>query len=157
MRKIAATLVALGLTLGLLGAGISATFTDSASATMSVHVGTFSMSISAVAPAGGSAVVSPDGKSVTVTCSDIQSSAAGSCISAITVTNTGSIPMQVGVAVAGPAAPFTSALGPIPPVAGPTLAQGETYVVNGGLSWPSLTNAQLGLTYTVVYTFSASA
>ena len=32
MRKIAATLVALGLTLGLFGAGVSATFTDSASA-----------------------------------------------------------------------------------------------------------------------------
>ena len=77
-------------------------------------------------------------------------------MSAITVTNTGSIPMQVGITVAGPLAPFTSVLHAIPAIAGPTLSHGDDYVVNGGLAWPVLTNEQLGLSYSVTYTFAAS-
>ena len=113
------------------------------------------MTISAVAPAGGTAVVAGDGKSVTITCPDIVSSAAGSCVSAITLTNTGSIPMQPGIAVSGPVAPFTSNQGPIPAAAGPLMHHGDTYVINGGLDWPILTSAVLGNSYSVTYTFSA--
>jgi hypothetical protein len=57
----------------------------------------------------------------------------------------------------GPDAPFVSVQGPIPTPAGPILSHGDTYVVNGGLAWPDLSNAQLGLSYSVTYTFSASA
>ena len=81
LRKVAGLLVAGGLMVGLLGAGVGAQFTDSATATANVAVGTFGMSITAVAPAGGTAVVSLDGKSVTITCSDVVSSAAGHCLS----------------------------------------------------------------------------
>ena len=157
MRKIAATLVALGLTLGLLGAGVSATFTDNATANMSVHVGTYGFSIAASTPTGGTVVVNNTTKTVTITCADIVSSAAGSCVSAITMTSTGTIPIQIGLAVSGPVAPFTSHQGPIPAAAAPVMQLNNTYVVNGGLDWPELFNAQLGQTYTVVYTFSASA
>ena len=155
MRKIAAMLVALGLTLGLLGAGIGATFTDSNTATANISVGTFALNISAVAPTGGTAVVAADNKSVTITCPLIVSSAAGSCVSAITVTNAGSIPADVSMAITtAPLAPFTSHTGP---VASTHLLTGNTLVVNGGLDWPSLDSTVLGHTYSVTYTFSASA
>jgi len=62
MRKIAATLVALGLTLGLLGAGVSATFTDSASANQQINVGSFAIGLQSDTPG---ASVSPDGKTLT--------------------------------------------------------------------------------------------
>jgi len=62
MRKIAATLVALGLTLGLFGAGVSATFTDSASASQQINVGSFAIALHSDTPG---ATVSADGKTLT--------------------------------------------------------------------------------------------
>jgi hypothetical protein len=148
MRKIAASLVAFGLTLGLLGAGISATFTDSATGTMTVSVGTFNIDLSTTTPG---AVV--NGGNVSFTAPTLQSSAAGSAPLAFTVTSTGSIPALIHVTATSPSAPFTDLLGS---VADFTLAQGQTHVFDAGLSWPELFNGDLGKTATVTYTVSAT-
>jgi hypothetical protein len=144
-----------GLVVGLIGGGVGAAFTDTATAVANINVGTFGMTISAVAPTGGTAVVSLDLHTVTISCPTIQSSAAGSCVSAITITSTGSVPLKFGVAVSAVTSPFTSAQGPLPMVANPTLTQGQTFVFNGGLVWPELGNAQLGQSYSVTYTITA--
>lgn len=148
MRKIATLLVALGLTLGLLGAGISATFTDSATANMSVSVGTFNIDLSSSTPG---AVV--NGGNVSFTVPSLQSSAAGSAPFVFTVTSTGSIPALIHVTATTPAAPFTDALGP---VADFTLTQGQAHVFNAGLAWPELFNGDLGKSAAVTYTVSAT-
>jgi hypothetical protein len=148
MRKIVTTLVALGLTLGLFGAGISATFTDSATADMSVTVGTFNIDLSTSTPG---AVV--NGGNISFTVPTLQSSAPGSVPFAFTVTSTGSIPALIHVTATTPTAPFTDMLGT---VADFTLTQGQSHVFDAGLSWPELVNDDLGKSATVTYTVSAT-
>jgi len=152
MRKIAATLVALGLTLGLLGAGVSATFTDTASATMAVHVGTFDITMTS-SQGTVSCPVGYDSCTVTYTAPEIQSSAAASAPLTFTVTSLGSIPAKIHVTATTPGAPFTDLLGSVSDF---TLAQNASHVFNGGLAWPELFNASLGATASVMYTISAS-
>ncbi len=152
MRKIATLLVALGLTLGLLGAGISATFTDNASATMTVQVGTFDISLAS----SQGTVDCPAGLgvcTVTYTAPDIMSSTAANAPLTFTVTSNGTIPAKIHVTATTPAAPFTDMLGP---VADFTLGQNESHVFNGGIAWPELFNAQLGMSTSVTYTVAAS-
>ena len=149
LRKVASVLVGLGLVIGLMGAGIGASFTDTATATANIHVGTFNIDISSTAPG----VVTVDGTSVTYTCPTIQSSAAGSCAFPFTVTSTGSIPATVTVAVTtAPASPFVDLLGSQAPV---TLNQGQAHTYAGGVSWPELGNSNLGAATSITYTVSA--
>ena len=146
LRKIAGLVAAFGLTLGLLGSGISATFTDQATAGMTIQVGTFDIDIT-------SAQGTVSGSIVTFSAPDIQSSAAGSAPFAFTVTSTGSIPALIHVISTSPAAPFTDKLGS---VADFTLTQGESHVFKAGLDWPELSNAALGKTVSITYTISAT-
>ena len=67
LRKLATVLVGLGLVVGLVGAGVSAQFTDSATATSASASARSRSSIDAVAPAGGTAVVVGHA-TVTITC-----------------------------------------------------------------------------------------
>jgi predicted ribosomally synthesized peptide with SipW-like signal peptide len=151
LRKIAATLMAAGLMLGLLGSGVGASFTDTATAVANINVGTLNVDISSTA----TGVVTVDGTSVTYTCPTIQSSAAGSCAFPFTVTSTGSIPANITVAVtSAPAAPFTDLLGSVTPF---VLNQGQAHVFAGGVSWPALGNANLGQSTSITYTISAAA
>jgi hypothetical protein len=146
LRKIASVMVAFGLVLGLFGAGISAQFTDSATAGMNINVGTFNVDISS--PQG-----TVSGSTVTFTAPTIQSSAPGSAPFAFTVTSTGSIPAVVSVSATSVAAPFSDILGP---VATFTLSQGESHVFNAGLQWAELFNADLGASRSITYTVSAA-
>ena len=151
LRKIAGLLAAGGLMVGLLGAGVGAQFTDSATASQNISVGTMGITISA--PGG---VVSTDGHSVTVSCPDVVSSAAGFCKIPITVTSTGTIPVTVSIhTTIKPLAPFNDwqpggavGLGP--------LHQGETAEMDGGFWWNALDNSVLGKTYTETYTATAT-
>ncbi len=153
MRKIAAMLVAFGLTLGLLGAGISATFTDSATATTSITVGSFNIDISTTQVGA----VTVDGSSVTFTCPDILSSGAGSCALPFTITSTGSIPADLLVTANTPASPFSDLL-----AAGEKspnvihLTQGQHHDFAAGLQWGALTNANLGQAVSITYTINAA-
>ena len=151
MRKTAAIIAVFALSLGLLGAGLSAQFSDSATATTSIHVGTFAIQI--VAPSDG--VIAADGKSVTYSCPDIQSSVPASCALNFTVKDVGTIAasnVTVTAAIAGDGAQFSAVA-----VAPFTLAAGGTHAVAGGISWTELGNGNLGQTVTVTYTISASA
>jgi hypothetical protein len=147
MRKILTTLVALGLTLGLLGAGISATFTDSAQAEVRVQVGQFGIEISAEAPA------TVNGDSVYLDAGFIQTSAPGSRPLTYTLTNIGTMPATISIAATVVSA--SEAFSAIAPPAGFTLAPGESRVVNGGVSWTELGNADLGVGVNVLYAISA--
>jgi hypothetical protein len=139
------------LALGLVGTGIQASFTDRATTSESVSVGTFGIEVSATQQG---AVVSPDKHSVTFTVPTIMASAASSAPFQFTVKSTGSIPALIHVTQTAPLAPFTSLLAN--PVADVTLDQNETQVYDAGLSWPELTNADLGKTTSITYTIDAT-
>jgi hypothetical protein len=150
LRKFASVLVGLGLVVGLMGAGIGASFTDSATATTSIHVGTFNIDISSTAPG----VVTVDGTSVTYTCPDIQSSAAGSCAFPFTITNTGSMAANITVSATTPASPFSDMLGAVTPF---SLAGGAHHDFAAGIQWTELGQSNLNQQVQIVYTIGASA
>jgi hypothetical protein len=156
IRKVAGLLVAFGLMVGLISSGVGASFTDSATAVANIHVGTFSIAISSTTPnAVVDGVVGGNAKTVTLACPTIQSSAAGTCPLEFTITNTGSIPANITVAItSAPASPFTDILGPVTPF---QLAAGAHQDFNGGVSWPTLTNSQLGSSTSITYTITATA
>jgi hypothetical protein len=62
MRKLAAILATIALTLGLFGAAISATFSDQAIAQQQINIGSFGIRLVSDTPG---AQVSPDGKTLT--------------------------------------------------------------------------------------------
>jgi predicted ribosomally synthesized peptide with SipW-like signal peptide len=146
VRKIAATLGVAGLTLGLLGAGVGAAFTDSATAVQNIKVGTFQCQISSTTP---NAVVSTDKHSVTYNAADIMTSAAGTSPFSFTVSSMGTIPVLVHVTQTTPVTPFTSLLAAPADV---TLAAFASTTYAAGLQWPVLGSADLGKAVTISYT-----
>ncbi len=158
LRKIAGLLAAFGLTLGLIGAGVSATFTDGATAQMSVHVGTFNIDVTSEQGAVTCTPGQPGqetGAACTITynAAEIQSSVASSASFVFTVTSTGTIPALIHVTATTPPAPFTDVLGA---VADFTLNQGESHTFNAGLGWPELFNGDLGDSASITYTILAT-
>jgi len=168
LRKIAGVLVGLGLIVGLMGAGIGATFTDTATATANISVGTFGISLSSTqgivtCPAGR---LAPDGAcTIVYNAPTIQSSAPSSAPFSFTVTENGSMPALihvVGVVTASggvtPLATFTDLLGSPADVTltGVSGAPANAKTYSGGLSWPMLSNNDLGSTHTVTYTITAT-
>jgi predicted ribosomally synthesized peptide with SipW-like signal peptide len=145
-RRIAIFLASGGAALALIGTGVAASFTDSATATANIKVGTFGIAISSTTP---TAVIS--GKTVTLNCPDIATSAAGSCALNFTVTNTGTIPASVTVVATSLSAPFSDMF--VNPGAETLGASGFTY--NGGIQWTTLSNANLGQSVTITYTINA--
>ena len=87
LRKTVGLLAAFALAVGMIGAGVSAQFTDQVKAQENIDVGTFSCKI--VNPSMGN--VTPDGKSLVYTAPKIESSAPSSAPFTFTVQNTGSI------------------------------------------------------------------
>ncbi len=155
LRRLAAVVAALALTVGLIGAGVGASYSDSASAQQNVSIGTFGIEISSTVPG---AVVSPDKHSVTFAAPMIVSSAASSVQFPFTVKSTGSVPVGIKISQTAPLAPFTSLL--VAPVADELLGQNATHEYMGGLQWPMLVNADLakvtGITYTATATEGGS-
>lgn len=150
-RKIATIVAAGGLGLGLLGAGVGASFTDGATASQNVNVGTFGIQVSSTTPG---AVTSTDGKTVTMTVPAIQGSAAGAAPLVFTVKDVGTAPATVTVVATKTGdATFTDSL--VNPGA-VVIAPGATHDYNGGLAWPQLGNADLSQTATVTYAISAT-
>jgi hypothetical protein len=147
-RRFAAILAVLALTVGLVGAGISASYSDSATAIQNIAVGTFGCDIDT--DVEGAVVINDnDVSSVTFTAPEIQSSAASSIAFPFTVNSFGSIPLTVQVTMTTPVAPFTSTL--VAP-ADVYLNQNESHLYAGGLQWPMLVNADLNKTATITYT-----
>ena len=153
LRTAAVLLAAGGLGFGLVGAGVRASFSDSATATENIHVGTFGISVSSATP--GAVVVNAGGvHTVTYTAADIQSSAAASAPLAFTVTSTGTIPATIHVVKgAAPAAPFSDLMLANP--ADVILGNGAHQDYAGGIAWTELFNANQSQSVTVTYTISA--
>jgi hypothetical protein len=151
LRKIAGLLVAFGLMVGLLGSGVGASFTDTATAVANINVGTFGIALTTT-----TGTVDSTGKIVTCTTVSIQSSAAGTAPCSFTVTSTGSINPTITITASVPAS-----LGSDPVAAVGTLPAAfvltAPYTFNGGLSWGTLDNSALGKSSSITYTISASA
>jgi predicted ribosomally synthesized peptide with SipW-like signal peptide len=158
LRKAAGLLIAAGLMIGLIGAGVSATFTDSATAVANISVGTFGIQVTS--STANAVVDSSSGQlggwthSVTLACPTIQSSAAGSCPLEFTVTNKGSMPATIVItaAVSGGDAQFSA----IPVTATSPLAASAATDYNGGIQWSALSNGDLGANASVTYTITAT-
>jgi len=154
LRKFAGLLAALGIAGSLIGGGVGASFLASAGTqTENVTVGTFTCQFM---DEGGGLL----GSSITYTAPAILSSVPGSRPFTFYVKNTGTIAAYMNVTntgVTGPnAGPFTSmAVTPANP-AGP-IAGGTWATFNAGIQWlGSLTNDQLGNTYSIVYTVNCT-
>jgi len=147
LRKVAGLLAAAGITVGLIGGGVGANFTDQVTATQNIKVGTFSCLIT---DATAGATIAGDQKSVSYTAPTINSSAPGSAPFYFQVKNMGSIPQSLTVSTspASVSAPF-SIIGVLSPV---PLAVGATYDYHTGLQWTELSNANLGTSGTVTWT-----
>lgn len=151
-RRIAALIGVAALALGLTGAGLYAQFTDEATATQSVSVGTFNIDVTADLPA----VVDLQAGTVTLDSGTLLSSSPGSKPFSFTVTSTGTIPVSVTIAATGlPVAPtpFSDLLTDVGPV---LLSQGQSHVFNGGIAWTELGNDEIGDAVSVVYTITAA-
>ena len=107
LRKIAGLLVAFGLTVGLIGGGVAASFSSSLTASQTITVGTFGCIIDS---ASAGAVINDTKTAVTLDSGTINSSAAGSAPFSFTVKSTGSIPVTVSVTQTTPPSPFSSIL-----------------------------------------------
>jgi len=156
LHKAAGLLVAAGLMIGLIGAGVSATFTDTATATMTVHVGTFDIQIVDGTGAPGSIscpAATLDSCTITYNAPDILGSAPGSLPFSFTIKNTGSIVALVTVTASTPAAPFSDLLGAGGAQA--SIAAGATHVYAAGLQWTELGNPNQGQSVSIVYSISA--
>jgi hypothetical protein len=146
-------LVAAGLTLGLIGSGISASWADNGTASQNISVGTFEIEIGSTVP--GAVVVNTPAThthTVSYTAADILGSPAGTRPLPFSVKSLGSIPITVHVTMTTPLAPFTSMLAA--PVADVSLAQGESHEYLGGLQWPELGNPDQNKLATITYTAS---
>jgi predicted ribosomally synthesized peptide with SipW-like signal peptide len=154
LRKLAGLLVAFGLMLGLIGAGVSAQFTDNATAQMSVRVGTFDITLSSTQGTVSCPLNTFDSCTVTYTAPEIQSSAPASAPFSFTVTSNGTIPANITVsAVVTGGGPFSDSLGAVAPF---QLTNGQSHVFSGGLSWTELGMSDLGTTHSVTYTILAT-
>lgn len=160
-RKFAGLIASIAVGVSLLGAGTYASFTDSATATDNIAVGTFGVAISA-APAN--AVLAPQGctlaalncKSVTLDSGLIKSSAAGSALLPFTVKNVGQADATVSIAqtaASGLTGHFSDALTPVAPK---LLHQGDTQDYSGGIAWSVLDSGDLSSNHSVTYTVSAT-
>jgi hypothetical protein len=166
LRKVAVLVAAGGLMAGLLGAGVSASYTDSATAALNVAVGTFGCTVSSTDPNA----VPTSGHAITFNLPPITSSAASSSyVKDLTVTNTGSMPVSVHwtyatggtlipsqwqTASGGTGGPNGMAYATDSMTTDATLAvgTGKTYTGNIGFVWTTLDNSYLGQTASVTYT-----
>ena len=159
MKRTILALAVGGAALGLIGAGVGASFTSGSSATENIHVGTLQVVINSVKapslPPGCSAVISTDGSSLTVTCPTLNSSAAGTASFSFELKNTGTMDASsVAIVVSNPGVANFSAT-PAPPSF--PLAVGALHSVGAGLTWTTLDNNDMGANVSVTYTITANA
>ena len=149
LRKVAGLLGAFTLSIGLVGGGVTAAFTDQVTATQNVGVGTFGCLITNTT----AGTIAPDGKSLDyVVPGQIQAYTPSSAPFSFTVTNTGTIPTVLTVNSWGLVAPFSSILAtPSAPV---TVAGGASTVFAVGIQWAELGMFDLGKSISVHYVVS---
>ena len=153
VKKIAGLFAGFALAVGLIGAGVSASFTDSVTAQQNINVGTFSCGITTASTGATFGAVDALGyaHSVSYTTPTIMSSAPGNAPFSFTVKNTGSIPDVLTVATSAVSAPWSIIGAPFAPV---PLAAGASHPYNTGVSWIELGNGNLGASGSVTWTVS---
>jgi len=149
LRKAAALLGALAITVSLIGAGISASFTDQVTAQENIEVGDFECLITTPVTTG--ATIAGDGKSVTYDAPTILSSDPGSAPFQFTVLNNGDMPAVLTVTTSSVSAPFSVIGYPFATIA---LAPTGTYTYNTGVQWTELSNDNLDTSGSVTWTVS---
>ncbi len=157
LRNWATGVGALGVLGLVIGTGVSASYSDGATAVVNQHVGTFACTVSSTDPL---AVVTNKGHTVTVNMPDILSSTSSNLYTNFKLTNSGTIPAAVTWTVT-PSGTITyqpaGRLGYTNPTANGTLAPGASQSYsNVGFQWATLTNADLGKTASVSYTAACS-
>lgn len=151
-RKIASITAAVAVVLAMIGAGVYASWSENATASQNLEVGTFSMKI--VAATDG-AVIATDGKSVTYAVPEIRDSAAATAPFSFTVQSFGEIPIRVDAnETTAPAAPFYGL--PVVPDGDTVLHEGEQVVFTAGIGWPELGWDELGDSTSVTYAISGT-
>jgi hypothetical protein len=144
LTKFAMVLATAGISLTLVGAGLSAVFTDSGTVAQDVAIGTFGIALTTTSD--GCQVNDPH--SITCAAPEIKSSAPANAPISFTVTATGEIPVVVNVTHSALVAPWSSLLEEPESV---TLAQGAFNTYNAGLAWSELGPSDLGATASVTY------
>lgn len=153
-RKFAGILASVGVGFALLGSGVYASFTQTATATDNIAVGTQAIQIVSSTPG---AVVTNSGAThtVTYTAPTIQSSAPGTAPLDFQINNTGSMPITVTVASSdGFTAPWSDMfVNPGPKV----IAAGGSFDYTGGIQWSTLGTSDEGSNHSVTYTITATS
>jgi hypothetical protein len=151
LKKVVVLLAAFALSAGLLGAGVGAQFTGQVSAQENLNVGTFGCRISTDNTAVQVVTNSTTNDSLYYDAGTIISSVAGSKPLSFTVTSTGTIPVQLNIAATTPPTPFLDLL----TIPNPSVVLSPTtqlsYTFNAGISWPELTNTNLGQSASIAY------
>jgi hypothetical protein len=150
LRKMVGLIAGFALAVGLLGAGVGASFTDLVTAKENINVGMFQCKIVAATP---TAEIAADGKSVTYTAPQIVSSAPGSAPFSFTVKNTGTIDQALTVSTSAVSAPWSIIGAPFAPV---PLAAGGQHAFSTGVAWTELSNAEIGATGAVTWTVNCN-
>jgi hypothetical protein len=144
LKKLVVLLAAFALGTGLIGAGVGAQFTGQVSAQENVKVGTFGCKI--INPSAGT--LSNNDSTLYYDAADITGSALGSRPLSFTVASTGTIPVVLNIAATPLPSPFVDLLAPTAAV---TLLTGESQAYTAGISWPELTNVNLGQSVSIAY------
>ena len=160
LGRIITTMAIGGAALALIGTGVASSFTDSATASENISVGTLGITITSSTPMRRWSTqersrVSRFTPSPTLR-RPSSSSAPGSAHLQFTVNNTGTMDVTVSVSSSDQMQDgFTDVLGS---PQGIPIAAGGHHDFDAGLQWLSgLTNASLGKTYSITYTITATA
>jgi hypothetical protein len=147
LKKLVVLFAALALAVGMIGNGVSAAFTGQVSAQQNVKVGTFGCQISTTT--SGATLIGNNKDTVYYDAGEITSSAPSSLPLAFTVTSTGDIPVQLNITATPLPSPFHNLLTiPSTPV---VLTSGQHADFSAGISWPELSNANLGQSASIAY------
>lgn len=154
LRKIAGLLAAFGITLGLIGSGVGASFIDQVTGTESIAVGSFACRIT---DATAGSTIAGDQKSVSYTAPTINSSAAGSAPFSFTVQNTGTIDQVLTTSMTNQGGNLGGHFSPIPATPSPVaLAAGASQAISTGIQWTTLDSGDLGRAGSMTWTASCA-
>ncbi len=159
LGRIITTVAIGGAALALIGTGVASSFTDSATASENISVGTLGITVTSDTQG---AIVTNTGTlpgvtvhTVTFTAPTIESSAPGTAPLDLTITNTGTMDATISIVSSDQMQDgFTDNYGShsfaLP-------HSGTPASIVAGLSWSALNNVSLGKTYSITYTITATA
>lgn len=150
--KVAGVLAVLGaaaLGVSLMGSGVGAAFTDSATANAHIAVGSFSCQLTSTDPR---VTISNNGRTAEVNFATITSSTPATVKAPISVNNTGGIPLGVNFTITNTGTVFASGhVKPLPVASGLLINPGNSRSYDIGFQYSELDNTDLGMSGTASY------